>query len=493
MLERAGIGITDLCNPNQVWQVLSSNPIWLGDKLYFNGNSQQIKETMGATVVGPYSFSMAFDVLSTFNSQTIVGMGSAASTDKYFHLKCTASTSITWGQFGDDGAFTVPNMSNRRCHAVGSMTQEKVQSFFFDGVFIGNRTATGLFSGSNTLGYPGVNSVVSTSLCACEHIYIWNRALSREEAAWLFQEPYCFLISGWRRRMVSLAKQLSDSITLTGTGAVSFSAKVSVPESITLTGTSGITVASGTNQPESFTLTATSGFSLAYALNSGPTVSMSATPGYSTADKIDAVNSVSFSAAGSLVFTTGFAESLSFTAAPGISLSYALAVPGSISLSATGAIALSATVSLVDALDLGLTATLVLADVGSLKATLGISATGAITFAAKLSVPESIHPTAVSGIAVTENADVLASLTFAPVASVVFSPSSGIGLSMTIAATSGISVADGLTTPHPGEFRPDPSSGAPGIFKAPGSSTATPGNLRPSGISGSPGIFKPKK
>lgn len=199
--ERCGIPV-DLCDPARPFA--SNVPlVWQGDSAGYNGTTNQIKLTMSRSMAsGPYSFSFVFTKVTTSASDLHLVVGSSNTADNAFHLRVASSTSFQWNQWSDDGAYTVPNMSNRRCHAVGAMDQTKVQRFFMDGKFIGNRTASAFYGGDKQLSFPGVTLGSSVGgIINAEHIYLWNRALSAEEATLLYQEPYCFLIAGWMRRL----------------------------------------------------------------------------------------------------------------------------------------------------------------------------------------------------------------------------------------------------------------------------------------------------
>lgn len=198
--ERSGLP-QDLCNMSRAFVALTTSPpIWLADRFYYNGNTQQIKMTLNQPPNGPYTVAFAFSDTG-FSSNTIgPSLGSAGATDKYVHFKTTSTTSFSWGQFGDDGSYTVPDMSKRRCVAVCTMDRAKIQKLYFDGKYISQRTATGLFSGDATLAWPGITGTVATGIAAVEFIYVWNRELSPTEASWIYQEPYSFLVSGSLRR-----------------------------------------------------------------------------------------------------------------------------------------------------------------------------------------------------------------------------------------------------------------------------------------------------
>lgn len=205
MCERSGLPV-DLCNPNRYF-TLTGTPSWLGDMFGFTGNTLNIKETMNRSIAnGPYSFSFVFSHVSFDSSALHLVIGSSGATDKAFHLRAASATSFQWNQWSDDGAYTVPNMTGRRCHAFGAMDDQKVQRFFFDGKYIGQRTASAFYSGDAQLSFPGVVLGSSNSgIITAEHVYIWNRALTTSDAAWLYQEPYAMFTSGWKRRYADMS------------------------------------------------------------------------------------------------------------------------------------------------------------------------------------------------------------------------------------------------------------------------------------------------
>lgn len=194
--ERAGHKVFDLEHPGN--QVTSwSGPTWSNSTFTTairHAGSGNITGSPIRTSIASGPFTIFILTTPTSGGGTFFSVGTSLSTDKALHLRVTGSTSLLFGLLNDDLGVTVANLVNRRSSFTFTLDQNKLQSVWDGGIFIGSRTSSGFFTGNTTwrMGADGWDGG-SPYNGLTEVVYIWNRALSSYEIRTLSLFPYSFI------------------------------------------------------------------------------------------------------------------------------------------------------------------------------------------------------------------------------------------------------------------------------------------------------------
>jgi len=164
-----------------------------GGERAFDGSDDYV-DIIGGIDLANSEFTIITSIkTSTFGSRMFLSVGSVAATDKLLHFRLLSATSFLFGMYGDDLTVNLTNMSNKQTHIAATLTTERLQNVYQDGINSGSRTAGGMFSGNTTcpIGTGNTGSGWEWYSGRMSFLFIYKRALSAAEIAHHCAFPFC--------------------------------------------------------------------------------------------------------------------------------------------------------------------------------------------------------------------------------------------------------------------------------------------------------------
>lgn len=186
--EGSGRIVRDLVGGVKLVNAQVLNIEWRGSP-YFRQSGAFVAGTGPSIANGPFTLAFATSKLEYNGSKLFLSLGSALSTDQFIHFRAETSTTFRFGLLSDDLDVTLPvSLDNRTVAWVASLDDKKAQKVYENGQLRGSRTAGNFFTGDRTVTIGG--GATTTYDAEIHYFYIYNRALSAQEAASLSADPY---------------------------------------------------------------------------------------------------------------------------------------------------------------------------------------------------------------------------------------------------------------------------------------------------------------
>lgn len=158
--------------------ITNNKPTWQGNRgVQFLASSRQSATAVNGPNIanGPFSITTRFQCLDTGgNGGVLMAGNSFDGVDQFLHLRATNANTFRFGLYFDDLDITTPFDLTQTYHTCTfTMDVNKVQSVYFDSVFMGSATAGSFFTGNNTWRICG-NDIqdVTSDFSACNVAYV---------------------------------------------------------------------------------------------------------------------------------------------------------------------------------------------------------------------------------------------------------------------------------------------------------------------------------
>ncbi len=165
----------------------------IGQALNFDGVDDYVSGSSVNLSGSPFTISAWIKPKSYTADKQYFSIGSAALNDQAIHLRETSNTGLRFGMYNDDLNVTVSNMADVWSHVVVTLDSSKVQTVYFNGVSVGSRTATAMFTGNSNWNIGRwVLSGTENWDGLIDEVRVYNRALTEAEIKQLYKAGSSF-------------------------------------------------------------------------------------------------------------------------------------------------------------------------------------------------------------------------------------------------------------------------------------------------------------
>jgi hypothetical protein len=203
-LERSGLRVHDLVHGSGA--DFETGVLWNGDALTLPATNAGSYTTGPLISNRPFSILLGCHDLGTHGTAgATFSMGVTGSARQIIIIRPQSTTVIRFAMWFDDLDATVPSILGRQLHLAFTLDPAFAQKTYDDGKLINSRTAGGFFNGTRAV-YFGGNAINTEQIGATfRYVYIYDRALSPDELAWVKAEPYAMLTTPQARKYFVMA------------------------------------------------------------------------------------------------------------------------------------------------------------------------------------------------------------------------------------------------------------------------------------------------
>ena len=187
--EGSGLALYDTVTGSSPLTITDNLAVWEGDVLRLP-NGTYVSGNLTNYVAGrPISVVIAVQNYAAVGG-SLFCVGDVQANNQLLHVRAASTTSLTYAHYNNDLTVSgLPNSDNTKIHIVGTMDAQLDQNLYMNGAKIGNRTSTAPLSANGAViiaKMPGGSAFTQSFI----HAYIYDRALTAEDVAFLYANPY---------------------------------------------------------------------------------------------------------------------------------------------------------------------------------------------------------------------------------------------------------------------------------------------------------------